>query len=432
MTSRKKIKIGLFGFGCVGKGLYDVLEASPKANIEIKRICVKDRNKVRAIDQSLLTFEHKDILEDEEVNVVVELIDDSEQAFEIVRQALLSGKDVVSANKKMIACHYQELLDLQAKTGRTLLYEAAACASIPVIRNLEEYYDTDILTRLEGIVNGSTNFILSKAQEEGLGFDEALAVAQELGYAESDPSLDVDAHDAAFKLVLLAFHAFGTLFKPESILRIGIRRLGHQEFNLARKNDWKVKLVAHALRTDNGLSAFVIPSFVKTDSNLYQVDDVFNGVIAETVFADRQFFSGRGAGAFPTASAVLSDISALTYDYKYEFKKSATNAIVENDSSHPLNLYIRVEGAIPESLISQLEQVYEISRIKGSSRLVARTTLGVLSEIIKVFPELILVQLPDRYIDSIAIDSKYDDNSNRLEKNEVQRLIFDSTLILNT
>lgn len=320
--SRKNLNIGLFGFGCVGFGLYQVLERTPGLKANIKKICVKDKSKQREINSQHFTFDKHDILNDEDINVVVELIDDADAAFEIVSAALKKGKAVVSANKKMIAEHFSELLLLQKQYNVPLLYEAACCASIPIIRNLEEYYDNDLLESVEGIVNGSTNYILTKTFVENLSYDEALKQAQEKGFAESNPILDTGGFDAKYKLLILLAHSFGHIAVPNDIFNLGIDAIGSLELKYAREKGFKIKLVAHAFKGINGrLSAFVIPKFVTNEDRLFNVDDVFNGVITKSGFADTHFFVGRGAGAHPTASAVLSDISALSYDYRYEYKK---------------------------------------------------------------------------------------------------------------
>ncbi|MGA3013841.1 MAG: homoserine dehydrogenase [Bacteroidales bacterium] len=321
--SRKKIVIGLFGFGCVGKGLWDILQQrTGLVDFEIRKICVNDRNKAREFPSELLTFEADDILGDPDINLVVELIDNADAAFSIITRAFKNGKSVVSANKKMIAENFRSLLELQRKHAVSFLYEAACCASIPIIRNLEEYYDNDMLELLEGIVNGSTNFILTRMNQQGLEYEDALNEAKELGYAESNPKLDVEGFDSKYKLTILMAHAFGITTKPETVFNLGINRLGKGVCRYAREKGYKIKLIARAmkLRGDEYI-AYVMPQFIKPDNNLFHVDGVYNGVITETFFSDRQFFVGRGAGAFPTASAVLSDISAISYDYKYEYKK---------------------------------------------------------------------------------------------------------------
>ncbi|MNK08370.1 Homoserine dehydrogenase [compost metagenome] len=332
--SRKNLNIGLYGFGCVGFGLYEVLQKTPGLKANIKNICVKDKNKQREIGIENFTFDKNDILNDDDINVVVELIDDADAAFEIVSAALKKGKAVVSANKKMIAEHFTELLELQKKYNVPLLYEAACCASIPIIRNLEEYYDNDLLQSIEGIVNGSTNYILTKTFAENLSYDEALKQAQDKGFAESNPILDTGGFDAKYKLLILLAHSFGYVAKPNDIFNIGIDGIGELELRYAREKGLKIKLVAQALKgTDGNLSAFVIPKFVSPEDRLYNVDDVFNGVLTKTSFADTQFFVGKGAGAHPTASAVISDISALSYDYRYEYKKihQQENLILSDD-----------------------------------------------------------------------------------------------------
>jgi homoserine dehydrogenase len=320
--NRKSLRIGLFGFGCVGQGLHQVLEKTPGLKAEIVRICVKDKSKARTLPDSYFTFDKDDILNDPTLDVVVELIDDAEAAFSIACEALSKRKAVVSANKKMLATHLTEILALQEKSDLPVLYEAACCASMPIIRNLEEYYDTDLLQSITGIVNGSTNFILTKAARQNLSFARALTQAQAAGYAESDPRLDVEGHDARYKLTLLLLHGFGIVTAPEELLAIGIDRIGELEFQYAREKNCKIKLVAQAVKTGaDKVAAWVAPAFIPEDHKLFQVDDVFNGVITKTAFADEQFFVGKGAGSHPTASAVLSDLSALTYHYRYEYKK---------------------------------------------------------------------------------------------------------------
>jgi homoserine dehydrogenase len=357
---RKKLNIGLFGFGCVGYGLYEVLEKTPTLQTSIKKICVKHTEKERVIPKDHFTFDKYELLNDDDINVIVELIDDADAAFEIVSYALKHGKAVVTANKKMLAEHLEELLSLQAKYNVPLLYEAACCASIPIIRNLEEYYDNDLLESIEGIINGSTNYILTKTSDEGIGYSEALANAQELGYAESNPILDTGGYDAKYKLIILILHAFGIKTKPDQIFNLGIDRLGELELNYAREKSLKIKLIAQAYKTDNGeIAAFVIPTFVSKTDKLFTVDDVFNGIITKTAFADTQFFVGKGAGAYPTASAVLSDISALSYDYRYEYKKLNN---IETIRSYE-NLYARIllrHNTVDHDKIEQyFEEIHE-------------------------------------------------------------------------
>src|SRR5580693_175626 len=309
MDAHKQLTIGLFGFGVVGEGLYKVLQQTPSLKARIKKVCIKNPGKKREAPAELFTTDRNALLFDPEINVIVEVINESGPAFEIVSTALRSGKSVVSASKKMIAEHLPELLQLQRETGASFLYESAACASIPVIRNLEEYYDNDLLHSIKAIVNGSTNFILTKMFEEKLDFKQALMLAQQLGFAESDPSLDVEGIDAVNKWTLLLAHAYGIISKPNDLVYNGIQHIQAGDAMVASEKHYEIKLVAQAKKLLNGqVAAFVLPQFVKSDDHLSFVKNEYNGVVIESGFADKQFFYGKGAGSFPTASAVLSDI----------------------------------------------------------------------------------------------------------------------------
>jgi homoserine dehydrogenase len=322
MSYHKNLTIGLFGFGVVGEGLYHILEQTPSLKANIKKICIKHPEKKRNAPDELFTTNKNNLLFDPEINVIVEVINESEAAFEIVSTALKNNKDVVSASKKMIAEHLPEILGLQKQTQRSFLCEAAACASIPVIRNLEEYYDNDLLHAIKAIVNGSTNFMLTKIFEDKLEYSEALLLAQQLGFAESDPTLDVEGYDALNKWVILLNHAYGIVESPENIVFTGIQNINLADVAVASQKKYEIKLVAQAKKLNNGgVAAFVLPQFVNQNDQLAFVKNEYNGVVIESGFSDKQFFYGKGAGSFPTGSAVLSDISALRYDYHYEYKK---------------------------------------------------------------------------------------------------------------
>jgi homoserine dehydrogenase len=322
METHQQLTIGLFGFGVVGEGLYKVLQQTPSLKASIKKVCIKNPGKKREAPADLFTTDRDAILNDPSINVIVEVINESGPAFDIVSKALKNGKSVVSASKKMIAEHLPELLQLQKETGQSFLYESAACASIPVIRNLEEYYDNDLLHSIKAIVNGSTNFILTKMFEEKLSFQEALLLAQQLGFAESDPSLDVEGYDAANKWTFLLTHAYGIVEETKNLVFNGIQNVQAGDAVVAKEKHYDIKLVAQAKKLASGkVAAFVLPQFVKQEDHLSFVKNEYNGVVIESGFADKQFFYGKGAGSFPTASAVLSDLSALRYQYKYEYKK---------------------------------------------------------------------------------------------------------------
>src|ERR1700756_1036844 len=338
----KKLKIGLFGFGCVGQGLYYVLNNSTGFKADIVKIAVKNRDKKRSVTTDLITYDKWEILNNNEIDVIVELIDDADEAFNIVSEALKRGKHVVTANKKMLAIHLEELYALQQKHNVSLLYEASACGSIPIIRSLEEYFDNEELEKVSGIFNGTTNYILTKTISEKLSYNNALKQAQEKGFAETDPTNDVEGFDAKFKTVIIALHAFGLIIKQENVLNIGITTLHDNDIKYASEKGYKIKLTPIIQRlADNKVSAFVSPRFIKESSQLYNVDNEFNGVIVEGKFSGEQFLQGRGAGSYPTGAAVLSDISALSHGYKYEYKKHVQKHASDFTSDVFLNVYFR-------------------------------------------------------------------------------------------
>ena len=348
----KKLNIGLFGFGVVGQGLYDIIKTK-NLNLEIKKIAIKNPEKKRSLPAELFTTDRDEILNNPEINTIVELINDTEAAFEIVSRGLSSGKNVVSASKKMIATYLNELIELQQKHGTSLLYEGAVCGSIPIIRNLEEYYDNELLHSISGIFNGSSNFVLSKGYLENLDYDTALKEAQDLGFAETDPTSDVGGFDAKYKLIIAASHAYGVIVKPEDVLNIGIQNLSASDLQYAREKKLKIKLVPVAKELDDRhVTMFVLPKFVNESEFLYNVEYEYNGVIVQAAFADQQFFFGKGAGGHPTGSAVLSDIAALRYNYQYEYKKAKEKKDLRFTNNIELNVYLRYED---EDLVEALE-----------------------------------------------------------------------------
>lgn len=376
---RKKLTLGLFGFGCVGQGLYHVLEETHGLKATIKKIVVKNKEKQRPLSKDLFVFDKDAVLNDPEIDVVVELIDDANAAFEILKTALKNGKHVVTANKKMIAEHLEEIFYLQQQYDRSVLYEGAVCGSIPILRNLEEYYDNDLLTGIEGIFNGSTNYILTKVFEEKKGYAEALNQAQELGFAESDPRLDVQAFDPKFKLTIAIAHAFGVFVKPENIVNIGIDKISDLDLKFAREKGYAIKLIARAVRVDGKIYGLVAPQFVEAENPLSNIRLEYNAVQLQGAFADKQLFVGKGAGSYPTGSAVLSDISALTYDYRYEYKK--TNQLPRNEFSNNWSIETFVRFPQGENVaIRDFEKFEAGYAASGQQYMVGQTDFAKLKE----------------------------------------------------
>lgn len=353
------MNIGLFGFGVVAQGLVHVLKQTLGDRISIKKICIKDPAKARTLPASMFTLDEDEVLGDPDINLIVELIDDADAAYRIVKKSLLAGRQTVSANKKMLAGHLDELIRLQKENNVSLLYEPSSCGSIPIIRNLEEYYDNDLLQSITGILNGSSNYILSKMSGQGIDYADALRKAQELGFAESDPTLDVEGIDALNKLVIITVHAFGLYVSPARVFSFGISKISSADIKFAREKGRKIKLVGQVRKNpDNSLSMYVIPRMVAPDKYIYNVEDEFNGVVIKGAFYDKQFMFGKGAGGYPTGSAVLSDITALGYGYRYEYKKMQTVKGLSFSNSSLVSIYLRYENASDLELF-RFEDIFE-------------------------------------------------------------------------
>lgn len=380
-----KIKIGLFGYGVVGEGLNDVLFKVKTADAEIVKVCVKNRDKKRNLPAELITYNPDEIFNDSQINLIVELIDDADAAYQIVKRALESKIPIVSGNKKMLAYHLPELIELQKKHNTALLYDASACGSIPVIRNLEEYYDNDLLISVKGILNGSSNFVLSKIFNENKSYESALKEAQDLGFAESNPTFDVEGYDSLFKLIIITMHAFGTYVHPDLALNSGISKLSNYDIQFAREKGTRIKLLAEVSKLDeNHISMVVLPCFVPPDKYIYSVEDEFNGVVIKGECYDKQFMFGRGAGGYPTGSSVLSDITARHHNYKYEYKKLNLYRKMEYTTAWDINLYVRYNDEADLALFNfkKVSQTYWSEDYKY--------TVGVvsLSDLIKVKKEI--------------------------------------------
>ncbi|MCQ2291102.1 MAG: homoserine dehydrogenase [Muribaculaceae bacterium] len=351
---KKIINIGLFGFGTVGKGLFDVLQKIKPDNVNIVKVCVRNVEKhVPEAPELEFTNNADDIFNDERINFIVELIDDAEAAYDIVKRALKAKLPVVSGNKKMLARHMNEMIQLQRDNDTALLYDASACGSIPVIRNLEEYYDNDLLISVKGILNGSSNFILSKIFNEGMNYAEALKLAQDLGFAESDPTLDIGGWDSLFKLIIITIHAFGVYVQPEDIFTFGIGNMNEHDIQFANEKRRRVKLVGWAEKVgEDGLVLSVMPHLLSKQKYIYSVEDEFNGVVIKGLFYYKQFMFGQGAGGFPTGSAVLSDITAQLYDYRYQYKKLQSPHQLQFTNDYKVRIYYRYDTPATLNLLN--------------------------------------------------------------------------------
>ena len=376
----ENIKIGLFGFGVVGQGVYEVIRKARNAHAEIVKICVSDLSKPRRVEvpDGMLTDKAEDILNNPEINLVVEVINNADAAFSIVKTALEKGIPVVSGSKAMLAKHLPELIEIQKRNKVALLYDASSCGSIPVIRNLEEYYDNDLLLEVKGILNGSSNYILSRVFDHKERYEDALRQAQELGFAEVDPSFDIEGYDSLFKLVIITMHALGTYVEPDKIFTYGISTIHDSDIQYAREKGVKIKLVAQVVKvSDAHFTMFVMPEFVSPNKYIYSVDDEYNGVVIRGECYDRQFMFGKGAGSLPTASSILSDIMARQHNYSYEYKKQRFEQKPDYTTDIRLKIYVRYSQTNILHVL-QFERIYEQYISDESNYVIGEIRLGEL------------------------------------------------------
>ena len=309
--------VALLGLGNVGQGAFRILGDHAEdiqrrlgARVRVRHVLVRDAGKVRDVPGAgpLLTTDYARVLADPDVHVVAELVGGVDAAFELVSAAIRARKQVVTANKALLSARGEALFAAASAAGVDLAFEGAVCGGVPVIRTLREALAADRVGAVSGIVNGTTNFILGAMSGQGKGFGEALAEAQALGFAEADPTLDVSGMDAAQKICLLAQLAFGARVSPSAVHVEGITRLAPEDFELGRELGYAIKLLATARRVDGALDVRVHPALLPSHSALAQVGGGFNAVQLDCAALGPAFLSGRGAGALPTGSAVVSDI----------------------------------------------------------------------------------------------------------------------------
>ena len=321
----KKIKVALLGVGTVGTGVYkliqcraDVMVRTIGAEMEVSKILVHNLNKQReGIDASLLTDNWQEIINDPEIQIVVEVMGGIEPARTMILEALHAGKHVVTANKDLLAAYGKELLDAAEEKHCDLLFEAAVAGGIPIIRPLKQCLAGNEIDEVIGIVNGTTNYILTKMFEENMSFEEALAKATELGYAEADPTADVEGLDAGRKVAIMASIAFHSRVVFDDVYTEGITKITADDIAYAKEFDSVIKLLGVAHNTEGGIEVGVYPMLLNKEHPLASVRDSFNAVFVHGDAVDDAMFYGRGAGELPTASAVMGDIIDVARNIEY-------------------------------------------------------------------------------------------------------------------
>lgn len=403
MGELSKVKVALLGSGTVGTGVYKLIERQREempfkvgADLVVDKILVRDKNKKReGIDSSLLTDKWEDIILDDDIQIVVEVMGGIEPAHTYIMEALQAGKNVVTANKDLIAECGKELLDTAEENGCDLLFEASVAGGIPILRPLKHCLAGNHLTEVMGIVNGTTNFILTKMAEEGMEFKEALALATELGYAEADPTADIEGYDAGRKMAIMASIAFNSRVTFDDVYTEGITNITSKDIQYAREMGCAIKLLGVARNTDTGVEVRVHPMLIPSDHPLAGVNDAFNAVFVHGDAVDDAMFYGRGAGEMPTASAVMGDIIDVARNIQFHccgrihctcYKNLPIKKIQEIESKYFLRMLVDDKPGVLAKIADTLGR-----NNVSIAQVVQKNTMGGLAELV-VITDLVLEQ----------------------------------------
>lgn len=366
---KKKIKIGLVGLGTVGSGVFKTLQNFD--NVEITKIAVRNKNKKRNIenlDESIITDDPYEVVNDPEIQIVAELVGGISPAFDLIKTAIKNGKHIVTANKELLAKHGEELFNFAEENNKVVLYEAAIAGGIPLIMPIKTILAGNKINKIKAILNGTTNYILTKMDVQGASYADVLKEAQELGYAEADPTGDVEGFDAAYKITTLATIAFGKRVKIENVYREGITKISPDDMKAASEMGYKIKLIASAELTKDGRADVrVHPMLVPLSKTLAHINYVTNAVSLTGHPVGDVTLSGPGAGEFPTASSVVGDILAIASE------------IGKTDYLLPMMRCKHEENAAPIS-IADTENKYYLS-------ITAQNSKGVIGRIGKACEE---------------------------------------------
>ncbi|HHW02958.1 MAG TPA: homoserine dehydrogenase [Thermoanaerobacterales bacterium] len=388
------MQLGILGFGTVGSGVAELIQKNQETiakrlgqSIEIKKVLVRDLTKKRSfMAESKLTDNPQEILNDGDIPIVVELMGGEEPALTYIRQALESGKHVVTANKEVISKHGKELLDLAQKKGVNLFFEASVGGGIPIIRPMKQCLAANEIIKIMGILNGTTNYILTQMTEKNKSFEEALLEAQKEGYAESDPTADIKGSDAARKLSILSSIGFNTRITPDLVYTEGIDSISIVDINYARELGYRIKLVAMGKRHGGEVEVVVTPMLLKEGHPLAGVNGVFNAILVEGNAVGRVMFYGQGAGKMPTASAVVADIIdavrskngskiyCTCYDELNVMDPGLSTArfYLRLKATDKPGVLSKISGAMGENQIS-LSQVFQKNTMNGTAEIVMVT-----------------------------------------------------------
>ena len=396
-TDNRNINIALLGAGTVGGGVYRLIKENREefkdrtgAVINVKKVLVRDMSKDRTgFDKAVLTDDFNEIISDKDIEIVVELMGGLHPALEYVTESLKAGKQVVTANKDLIAEHGELIGNLAEQMGSDLLFEAAVAGAIPIIRPLKQSMAGNNISEIMGIVNGTTNYILTKMSETGMSYSDALAKATELGYAEADPTADVEGYDAGRKVAIMATIAFHSRVVFNQVYTEGITKITADDIRYAKEFGYVIKLVGVAKQTENGIEAKVHPMLIPEDHPLAGVRDSYNAVFVHGDAMEDITFMGRGAGMMPTASAVMGDVIDVCRDLVYDscgrvgcncYKKMPVKRIEDSESKFFLRIIAEDRPGVLANIASVLgnndvsiAQVVQKSRKSGTAELVIIT-----------------------------------------------------------
>ena len=418
------VKVALLGLGTVGSGVYKLIQQKEEefekrtgARIQLKKILVNNMKKERpGIEQSLLTDSWKDIVEDEEVELIIEVIGGIEPAKTMIIEALNAGKNVVTANKDLVAEYGKELFEAAERNKKDFLFEAAVAGGIPIIRPMKQCLAGNEISDVVGIVNGTTNYILTKMCEDGMDFQEALEKATELGYAEADPTADIEGYDAGRKVAIMASIAFHSRVVFSDVYTEGITKITARDIAYAKEFDSVIKLLGAAHNTEKGIEVAVYPMMISNQHPLASVRDSFNAVFVHGDAVDDAMFYGRGAGELPTASAVVGDVLDVVRNMQYEctgrigcgcYRETPVKAMEEIKNKFFLRMQVANQPGVLASIANvfgnhkvSIERVIQKGVEKEQAELVIVTEYvkeGYLQEALKELLEMpILVEISSR------------------------------------
>lgn len=400
------INIGLLGFGTVGQGVYRILQEKGEdlkallgSEIEVKSILVRDLYKERdtEVPLSKLTLNPEDIVSDDSIDIIIEVTGDVDLSYRIISKAFERGKHVVTANKAVVSAYFEELSRLAEEHGVFFLYEASVAGGIPVLKPLKDQIRLNGISRIQGILNGTCNYILSRMTDEGLAYDEVLKEAQRLGYAEADPSSDVEGIDTMRKLRIMSTIALGASITEDDIICDGIDGISDLDIDLLRDKGMKVKLIAEAREVEGGYQAIVQPKALPVGSYFAGVNGAYNGISMDGNYSGTLGFQGPGAGMYPTANAIMTDVIDCMLGTQKKDSPLRGRKLENKNEDIAATYYLRISG-YDRSMDNNKEHLQEVLHDEDGE-------FAFISKEVKLYQLLhMLAEFEDKPFSLIAIE----------------------------